>query len=153
MDKNTWQILNHVNEAIIKIRGAYATWTSQNNVNYYEMLIFYSLRNHARCTQKQICNNYRVPKQSINNVINALKKEGYIRLVQDEQNKREKILELTESGRIYANHIMEPLLCLEEEAVREMGQENIKHMIELTNRYGNILERLMIASGDEKSIK
>lgn len=37
------ELLNGVNSGIIRIRGAYAPWCSANGLNYYVMLVFYSL--------------------------------------------------------------------------------------------------------------
>lgn len=143
MKKDTQQLLSSVNQAIIKIRGAYAAWTRENNVNYHEMLIFYSLRDKDNCTQKQICDSYMIPKQSVNNVICTLKKEGYLELTPDEKNRREKILKLTESGKKYAREIMGPLFELEEKAIQEMGKENIHVMTEMALCYGEILKKEM----------
>lgn len=136
-------LLNGVNSGIIRIRGAYAAWCSANGLNYYVMLVFYSLSYDKLRTQKEICDAYRIPKQSLNNVITTLRKEGYLELVPDEKNRREKILTLTEKGQAYAEEKMSSLKEMEEESIRLMGEEDMKTMIRLSARYSEILEDLM----------
>ena len=136
-------LLNGVNSGIIRIRGAYAAWCSANGLNYYVMLVFYSLSYDKLRTQKEICDVYRIPKQSLNNVITTLRKEGYLELVPDEKNRREKVLILTEKGQVYAEEKMNPLKEMEEEPIRLMGEEDMKTMIRLSARYSEILEDLM----------
>ena len=63
MEQNVQQLLIKVNQSIIKIRGAYAACARQNQVNYHELLIFYSLRYLNACTQKQVCEQYLIRKQ------------------------------------------------------------------------------------------
>lgn len=136
-------LLNGVNSGIIRIRGAYAAWCSANGLNYYVMLVFYSLSYDKLRTQKEICDAYRIPKQSLNNVITTLRKDGYLELVPDEKNRREKVLILTEKGRTYAEEKMSSLKEMEEESIRLMGEEDMKMMIRLSARYSEILEDLM----------
>lgn len=143
MNDDIRQLLNSVNTAIIKIRGAYAAWSKQNNVNYHEMLIMYSLRDNVVCTQKQICEQYLLPKQTVNNVITSLRRSGYIVLIPIENNKREKAIVLTESGREYVHGFMMSLNQIEENVVREMGEENVRKMTDLALGYGKALEEKM----------
>lgn len=152
MEQNTQKLLGSVNTAIIKIRGAYAAWAREHRVNYHETLIFYSLRDHDTCTQKQICDSYLLPKQTVNNIITSLKKSGYLCLVPDEQGGHGKLLKLTESGKKYAESIMDPLLLVEEEAVKLMGEENLRAMTEMALRYGSILEESMARVEKEKGV-
>lgn len=137
------ELLNGVNSGIIRIRGAYAAWCSANGLNYYVMLVFYSLIYDKLRTQKEICDAYRIPKQSLNNVITTLHREGYLELVPGEKNRREKILMLTEKGQAYAEEKMSSLKDMEEESIRLMGEEDMKTMIRLSARYSEILEDLM----------
>lgn len=140
MDQDTRALMCGVNTAIIKIRGAYAAWAKAHGVNYHKTLILYSMRDNEECTQKQISENYRLPKQTVNNIVTELRREGMITLVPAKDGGREKVLCLTEQGEIYAAGIMEPLLRFEEEAARRMGIRGITQMTELAMEFGQILE-------------
>ena len=143
MNSQTRALLTGVNAGIIKIRGAYAAWCRQNGVNYHEMLILYSLYIDDIRTQKAISQAYGVPKQTINNLIRALQAKGYLTLAPNASNRQERILTLTESGLRYAESILLPLLALEESAIRAMGAEAVRQMVDMALRYGAILEKAM----------
>ena len=54
--------------------------------------------------------SYTHLKQTVHNVILSMKQAGLIRLVPDRNNAREKLIELTDSGNVYAEKIMIPCL-------------------------------------------
>ncbi len=144
MNQNREELLTNVNRAIIKMRGAYALWCRDNGINYHELLILYSLRDFGSCTQKQICEQYRLPKQTIHNVVSVLKDKGYVELKPGKENWREKVIVLTEAGRRYYSSVMDPLMAIEEEAVSRMGEKELRTMTELALRYGEILEEGLV---------
>lgn len=143
MKKETQNLLIAVNRSIIKMRGAYAAWAKNNGMNYHELLVLYSLRDEEECTQKSICNSYFLPKQTVHNIITGMKKAGYLELVLKDGSKKEKVLRLTESGKRYAQRVMKPLIRIEEQALSDMGEENVRRMTELAFSYGQILEKEM----------
>ena len=140
MDEEIRILMSNVNTAIIRIRGAYAAWAKEHGLNYHEVLIFYAMRDNKECTQKQIADSYRLPKQTVNNIIITLKDRGYIKLVHGESNRRDKILKLTEQGRKYYNGIMESIMEFEQMASERMGEERIRQMTDLAMEFGQILE-------------
>lgn len=140
-------LLCQVNTAIIKIRGAYAAWARKNGVNYHELLVLYSLRENQECTQKMICNNYLLPKQTVHNVIGTYRNRGWLNLLPGKG--KEKILALTEPGKAHAASIMEPLERLEKEVIQQIGPEHLRRMIEMANAYGAVLEEMMLPEEQE----
>ena len=76
-------------------------------------------------------------------MITTLHREGYLELIPDEKNRREKVLILTEKGQAYAEEKMRSLKEMEDESIRLMGEEDMKTMIRLSARYSEILEDLM----------
>ena len=68
MDKNKLRMLNEINSAIIQFCGNYSAWCKAHGSGYNEMLVMYSIREKGYCTQKQICDQYLLPRQTINHV-------------------------------------------------------------------------------------
>lgn len=143
MDTNTRNILNDVNSAISRTRGFYFQAAKRMNINYNELVILYLLHETGCCTQKQIRESYAQPKQTVNNIISDLLKNGYITATVDENDKREKKIELTDSGRKYAGQYIIPLLEIEQNIVAKMGQEKLQELIDAANLYGSILQSEM----------
>lgn len=140
MNEEIRLLMSNVNTSIIQIRSAYAMWAKVHGLNYHKVLIFYAMRDNEECTQKQIADSYRLPKQTVHNIITSLKKEGYLELVSSKKNGKEKVLALTERGRAYYEDIMEPIMEFEELATYKMGIEEIRQMTSLAMKFGQILE-------------
>ena len=78
MDSQSQQLHNKVNHAIIKCRGVYSQWAKRIGVNYTRMLVFYTIRDYGYCIQKQMCDQYLLPRQTMNNIVSALCREGLL---------------------------------------------------------------------------
>lgn len=140
MEQHIHQLLVSINCAVIQWRGAYAAWARENQMNYHELLVLYSLRDYPECTQKMICQQYLLPKQTVNNVIRELQRKGYAVLRPGRENWREKVIALTEAGQAYSDGFMKRLERVEEEAVRSIGAEQLQDMAELVLRFGQTLK-------------
>ena len=81
--------------------------------------------------------------QTIHNLIRTLQEKGYLTLSPNASNRQERILSLTEPGLRYAESNLLPLLALEESAICAMGAEEVRQMVDMTLRYGAILEKTM----------
>lgn len=138
------QLLIDVNKAVIKMRGAYALWCKKRGLNYHELLIWYSLRDFGTCTQKQICEQYLLPKQTIHNIVTALQKKGLVHLEPCPDNWKEKTIVMTDEGRAYYDSIMTPLMEIEEQVVACMGKDDLRMMTDLAMHYGEILEKGLV---------
>jgi DNA-binding MarR family transcriptional regulator len=135
--------LASIHSAISRVNGLYGRWAQKQNINFYTMHIFYFLQKREAVTQKQICENSKIPKQSINNVIITLKNDGYISIIPGDKDKREKFIVLTEKGRGYMQEKFAPLLEIEERALQKMGTELVRQLITSATAYGDFLEQEM----------
>ena len=78
MEYKIQKLYDQVNQAIIRCRGVYSMWAKNNNVSYNRMLVLYTIREFGFCTQKQICDSYLLPRQTVNHVISEMKKDGIL---------------------------------------------------------------------------
>lgn len=88
----------------------YNTWTVSNNINYYVLFVLYALDSHNSMTQKKICEYTGITKQTVNSVIRKLKKDEYIVLSKNLEDKRERKVFLTEKGCEYAKKNFSPII-------------------------------------------
>lgn len=147
MDQHTVQMLHKLNQAIIKFRGAYSTWASGQGITYNEMLVLYTLREQGFCIQKQICDNYCIPRQTINHVITVLRGAGYLRFSPEHSQGREKAFVLTEQGRAYAAPFLASLEQTESRAVALLGLEKLSLLTQLMLEYDQALTRALEDAG------
>ena len=69
----------------------------------------------AQITQKELCQKLDAPKTSISSMIKRQLKTGYIEMKTNPENKREKLISLTDSGKAFARKLIQPLFQYEEE--------------------------------------
>ena len=135
MNLKTKELWDHINRAIIKFRGVYAAWSKKHEISYNEMLVFYTIRDNDFCTQKQICDSYLLPRQTMNHVFAKLCTDGIIEVSFEHSVGREKAFVLTEKGLTYAAPLIKSLNSVEEKAIKLMGEERIRIMTELVQEF------------------
>ena len=135
MDLQTKELWDHINHAIIKYRGIYAAWSKKHEISYNEMLVFYTIRDNGFCTQKQVCDSYLLPRQTMNHVFAKLCADGIIEVSSEHGIGREKAFVLTGEGRVYAKPLIDSLNRIEDRAIELMGKERIQAMTELVQEF------------------
>ena len=126
MEYKIQKLYDQVNQAIIRCRGVYSMWAKNNNVSYNRMLVLYTIREFGFCTQKQICDSYLLPRQTVNHVISEMKKDGILVTDPEKSTGKEKALVLTPEGERYSEKLLYSLSRMEEraaKAVRAVGEE------------------------------
>ena len=101
MEINFNNSLIDFNMYINQIRGSWVQLAKKFNINYHEMLLMYHLYRHGSCTQKLICEYYLLPKQTVNNIVMDMKERAFIEMGFAENNRKEKVLVLTDAGKEY----------------------------------------------------
>lgn len=133
--------IQEINSVVERTDYLYEKWAKQHGINSYVLQIMYMIYASGINKQKDIVEKYGMPKQTVNTVIVELQKKGYIRLIPDENDKRSKIIILTDEGRRYAENIVNPLLNCEKEVLAEMGEERVEMLISTMNQYAELLEQ------------
>ncbi len=148
MQHDAKELLRDIGFAVIRFREVYRRWCREQGISYHEMLIFYTLRDMGECTQKDICDFYALPKQTVHNIVHALRERGMLTLSRGDVNRRERILQLTEKGKIHSEKFMEPLLKKELEAVSETGVCRLRQTVQLLTLYTEKLDAAMNFPGE-----
>lgn len=143
MERESLNLLNGLNRAIIKFRGIYSQWSSEHSISYHEMLVLYTIREHGYCTQKQICEQYILPKQTINNVIVAMRKAGILILDDSHSKGKEKAFILSRQGETYAAPFLKSLDTVEDHALEQLGKEKLQTLTDLLLEYDIALNAAM----------
>ena len=84
----------------------YEDYARKCGISYNSLYILNAVRSIENCTQKQICERTLLPKQTVNNVITAFLKSGYIELREFPENRRIKTIHLTKKGQEYADTLI-----------------------------------------------
>ena len=143
MDQESLKLLAEINRAVIQFRGLYAAWSKEHGISYHELLVLYTIRDQGFCTQKQICDSYLLPRQTMNHVILDLRRRGLLELNPDYCVGREKAFVLSEQGKQYAEPLLEALNQMEMQALEAFGLKNIRSMVKAVLSYDQALQKAM----------
>lgn len=124
---------------IRKVQGLKNQSFKDRKANGIKTAIFLFLIYEDKITQAMIVERMAVAKQTINNVIIELCEKEYIKKISDQDDKRVKILVLTEKGKIYADEFLKPLIEFNEKLYDKLGEEKINQM---TKNFSDLAEIL-----------
>lgn len=146
------QLVGEVNRAVIQFRGIYSAWSKSHNMSYNEMLVLYTIRDEHFCTQKQICDRYLLPRQTMNNVFSKMRKDGIIEIDPEHSIGKEKAFVLTEKGKVYAAPFLDSMTRVEIQAAETMGEEKILQMIALVKEFDKALNTALKKESERDQI-
>lgn len=100
-------------------------------------------------TQTDICRRTFQSKQTVNLIIKNLLAEGYVTVTELPENKRNKIVQMTEAGRAYCETIVRHITWAEDKAMSMFTAEEQKQLIDLSRRYTKNLTMLVNQETEE----
>lgn len=104
--------------------------------------ILYLLREtDTQYTQAEICNMLSLPRQTVNSALKNLQSEGYICLTPVENNKKSKILVLTEKGEGLAKNSADMVLKAEIKVLRQFSENELQLFLSLSEKYAVLLRK------------
>ena len=122
-----------------QINILYCKWAEYSGVNYTTFITLYSLDVHGSMTQKNICDFYGFPKQTVNGIIHNLIDDGYVIFETNLKDRREKRVVLTQKGKIYVKKLLSPLYQAEQYAFSTIGSEKIAQMLDTIDIFNLLL--------------
>lgn len=131
---NAWQSLSII----------YEDYARKAGVSYNSLYILSAISQSDSCTQKQICEKTLLPKQTVNNVIASFYKKGYIGLCELPENRRIKVIHLTDKGREYADTLIPKIHQANVKAMNTLTKEEQDMMIRFVNRYAEAFKQEML---------
>ncbi len=114
----------------------YEKWSKQRGITYNTVLVLCTLlSNQEHCTQKMICEQWGLPKQTVNTILKDFEKKAYVSFAYLPSDKRNKLISLTDDGREYANEISEALYNMDSYAAEKMGLDGMERLNESLTLY------------------
>ncbi|MCM1045402.1 MAG: winged helix DNA-binding protein [Candidatus Gastranaerophilales bacterium] len=94
-------------------------------------------------TQKAICSRTFQSKQTVSLIIQNLLKETYVTVEERKENKREKLVEMTDAGRAYYEKTVRHITWAEDTAMSMLTAEEQKQLIDLSRTFTENLTKLV----------
>lgn len=89
----------------------------------------------GECTQKSICDQWAMSKQTVNSALKDLEKKGIITLELAEADRRSKYVVLTDYGMEFVSEKIGIIFHVEKRTMQRMSDEERTAMIESSRRY------------------
>ena len=133
--------IDRIYESAQKIDQVYDVWATKHKLTLYGMMMFYEIfqKENREITQKELSMKLGAPKTSVNSLIKKQLNAGYIWMQVNPQNKREKIISLTESGERFARNLVQPLFQYEEGVIGMLDDRDVETVITVQNKFADIL--------------
>lgn len=103
--------------AINLMDGFYYSWARRSGVSSHTLALLYALDDGLPHSQKQISEEYLIPKTTLNTIVKACQEAGYLTLEHMPDQPRHRQLCLTENGRACARQALEDLYRAEDAAM------------------------------------
>ena len=118
-------------------------WIKKLGLSYNHFAVLYYLANaqDGQCTQKHICDEWYLPKQTVFNICKEYKEKGWIEFEISPNDKREKIMRLTPAGQAYAKPILQATQSISEQAFSEFGKKKTMQLFALMCEFSEVFQK------------
>ena len=89
----------------------YERWARHRGLTYNSLTVLIAVAGSApaSCTQKTICQDWALPKQTVNTILKDFAKKGLLELVPVEEDRRSKTIRLTKQRPLSRESTLAPL--------------------------------------------
>lgn len=122
----------------------YEDYARKAGISYNSLYILDAIQQTENCTQKFICEKTLLPKQTVNNVVTAFYKNGYVELLELPENRRIKTIHLTSTGEQYANALIPHIYEANRKAMEALTEEQQNELIRLMDTFVAAFRREML---------
>lgn len=125
--------------AVNRIDGLYAQAARRMGLKENTLSLLYALDDGAPHTQKQICEEWLIPKTTINTVVKECVANGYVTLAPGEHS-HEKLICLTERGKGYAQAVLTQVYSVEQRAMLNTAELHSPDFVDAIERFSSQLK-------------
>ncbi len=126
---------------VYQIDGVYEGYGKNCKLGSPNLLwILYALNDGERHSQKQLSEDWDIPRSTANTIIKDLESKHYVALSQIKGERRELLVSLTESGKEYADGILSDLYKREKEVYSEL--ENPEELLSALQNFAAKMQKI-----------
>ena len=133
-----YEIVRRIMLATNRIDGVYYHLGKRLGVNENTLAFLYALTDEKPHSQKEISDEWLIPRTTINSIVKEMLAEGYI-VFCTEPHKKEKAITLTEKGKKYTDKLMMGVYIAEEKAIKKTLEAYSPEFVSALEDFGNSL--------------
>lgn len=149
-DKTLREKVNRLHNGWRAIDKLYEQYANSVGLSYTGLEVLEALYEYPdSCTQKLICEETFLPKQSVNLVIKALRENGYVEMKEQDEDRRNKVIRLNETGLAYAEAVLEKLARVEENVISHLSNDQYEITLNFIQGYQEGLQQCIDADSQD----
>lgn len=134
-------VLSKFNREHKKMNGIYHNYAKQVGLSDAAFWILYSLYEHGHpCTQKELCEEWFYPPQTINTALKALEEKEFVTLELVPKSRKNKQVFFTEAGKVLVEEKVSLLVQAEERAFALLNEQEREQLLAITQKHIALLE-------------
>lgn len=138
MQDPNYLLVRRIMLATNKIDGVYSLFGRLHRANENTLAFLYALSDGMPHSQKEICDEWIIPRTTINSIVKNMLAEGYVAFCPEGRG-REKTLVLTETGMRYADTLFADIYAAEEKAIIETQKSFSPEFVTALEAFGDRL--------------
>ncbi len=115
--------------------ASYEEYARSVGLSYTALSILTALYKTENCTQKLLCEQCFLPKQTVNAAVTAFYKKGWVRLEEMPEDRRNKTIHFTEDGKAEAERIVSKIRQCEQYSMENLTEEERRVLLCATQKY------------------
>ncbi|MCH5191433.1 MAG: winged helix DNA-binding protein [Oscillospiraceae bacterium] len=143
MDKKVPNQILQFNQMYKEYNDIYQNAARNFDMPTVSFWLIYVLRQKTVCTQKDFMDQLYYPKQTINSALKLLEKREYVTLKRSEEDRRSKLIYLTEKGQAFAKDTADKIICAENAAFSSFTDSERETFFSLFERLSTALQKEM----------
>jgi len=128
-------------EAVYRIDGAYDVCSKNAGVKPNMLWLLSALNDGQKHSQSQICWDWNYPRTTVNTLVKELEKSGYVVLNPVPGARRELYVELTDSGKAYADSILQNVYDAEDQLFKLYFRDHDMEFVKALNEFSNAMKQ------------
>lgn len=125
-------------ESMAGLLDLYVRWAKQKGLSANEFFVIYSVFHHGQCAPKTVGDEWHLPKQTVSFTCKQLAGKGWLAFAPDPNDKRGKLLHLTQAGDAAVRPWLEELAQAERESAARFGDKKLEKTVQELNRLNEI---------------
>jgi DNA-binding MarR family transcriptional regulator len=138
MNTDTREQAIRFGEITKQINRIYEDYARSLGLSYTSLYILHLVTLTKNCTQKYICEQMFLPKQTVNSVVTLLRKQGLLEMVELSEDRRHKAIHLADKGKDYATQIISKIDVAETRSIEQFNAEERARLLGLMERYAKV---------------
>lgn len=144
------EIARRLNRSLYNIDEAYFLSFSKKRVSRGELCVMYALDDGKLHSQKEISEEWLVPKTSVNTIVKRWEREGFLTMVAIPGKRREMQIMLTEAGKEYAKSFLAFVYEAEDKALKKTVAKYSTEFVEAIEFFGRSIKDAFEEENKEK---